>query len=766
MQLIPTRHPLLWFLAAAVTAASVAGHVRLAYSVNGAPLFWSNPASIGVVIQSDGSDNINDGSDETAIRNAIAAWNGVDGTTLALIENKNAGSQARTDWASTDVHLVMFDEANDTGFFPGSSGVVAITPVTFFTSGQIVDADILFNGKNFNFTTSQALGRFDVQDVAAHELGHLIGLDHSGCAGATMYPYVDSTVILHRSLSIDDVRGTQAMYPGATFGQIMGTVTRSSNSSVVKGAHVVARDSSGRLAGATLTNSSGNFTLRALASGTYTLYADPLDAPVSGSNLGGGQTIETDFESTVFGSFAVNAGSTASTGTQSVDPDVVISLGRIADDYPLRVNLGQTTTHLVRGSGLSAGATLVASDPTLNLSSITWFGSSVQFDVAVPSGAALGHVDLTVTNAAGDRDILTAALELTPPNPTVASVTPGTGDPAGGTAVTLSGTGFNAGARVVIGDRIYVDGLPGGCTVVDSTTITLSTQATMAGDHDVVVIDASGVEGREGAAFDVATPPLIASLFPSVGASAGGTQLLLAGTDFVPGTTVTIDGVLQPNVTVESSTEITILTAAGVPGGPYVLEMTAPSGHTASTVFAYASGADPVLATVSPGSGPSAGGTTLTVVGTGFTTDTTVVFGANAKTGAGGNGAANVSLVNSTTLVVVTPASSTKNETVVVRDSVTGQAHLVAGAFTFNQPPPSSSSSFEGFGACAAVSTTADAPTLSGLLSAVGWILVALILGALRARRVPGPQVLLSCAAHECSSLAQGFSPGNGHPRL
>lgn len=220
------HQPLLWFLGAAVTAATVGGHVRLVYPTTGASLFWSNPSNISVVIQSDGSDNINDGSEETAIRNAIAAWNAVDGSALTLVENQSSAQQARMDWASTDLHLVAFDEDNSSGYFPGSSGIVAITPVSFYTNGQIIDADVLFNGKNFSFTTSGQLGRFDIQDVATHELGHLIGLDHSGCAGASMYPYVDSTVILHRSLSIDDERGARDMYPSQSFGQILGTVVR------------------------------------------------------------------------------------------------------------------------------------------------------------------------------------------------------------------------------------------------------------------------------------------------------------------------------------------------------------------------------------------------------------------------------------------------------------------------------------------------------------------------------------------------------------
>ena len=63
-------HTTLWFLGSLVTAATVGAHVRLVYQANGAPLYWSNPGSLSLVINSDGSDDINDGSEATAIRNA------------------------------------------------------------------------------------------------------------------------------------------------------------------------------------------------------------------------------------------------------------------------------------------------------------------------------------------------------------------------------------------------------------------------------------------------------------------------------------------------------------------------------------------------------------------------------------------------------------------------------------------------------------------------------------------------------------------------
>lgn len=718
-----SQHTSLWFLGALVSAATVGAHVRLVYQGNGAPLFWANPSNVSLVINSDGSDDINDGSESTAIRNAMSAWNGAGGTDFVLVENQSNAQRARRDWASTDSHLVLFDEDNESGYFPGSSGIVALTPITFYTNGQIIDADILFNGRNYTFTTKGQVARFDVQDIATHELGHLVGLDHSGCAGATMYPYVDSTVILHRSLSIDDVRGARHIYPGATYGRIMGTLVRQGTSSLVRGAHIVARDVNGRLAGATLTNSNGAFTLFALDDGSYTVYADPLDFPVGAGNLGGGQVIDTDFGSTILGTVDVNAGATASLGTCQAGPDVAVSLGRVADDYPLRVVIGQSVSRLVRGSGLVSGSILTASDPSITVTPTTWFGSSVQLSIEVPDGASLGHADLVITTGSGEVDILSGALEITPPSPTVVLVSPDQGSPAGGDLVTLSGTNFRAGARVVIGDRIYVDGAVGGCTVVDASTITLTTNLTIGGTHDVVVIDASGVEGRMSAAFTVSATPSIATTFPTVGASVGGTVVVLTGSNFVAGALVTIDDIVQANVTIDSPTQMTIVTAPGVIGGPYVVEVMNPGGASATTAFTFVDNPDPVLTHVTPDSGRPAGGETITLMGTGFGAETVVVFGAHPKSGVGGIAAASVEVVDPSTLRVVTPASSSMSATVLVRHSGTGQASILSSGFQFEQEPHIPS--MGGLGACGSIDPRDAGPaTPRRVLVGAGWILV------------------------------------------
>ncbi len=665
-------------------AAGVYAHVRLVHPSNGNPLFWQTPYSISIAVNAVGSDDLADGSHMTAVRNAIDEWNGIDGSTIQLVEDASPGTQARTDWASNSIHLVWWDETNASGYFPNGSGTVAITPVWFFNNGQIVDADVLFNGKGFSFSTSQQPGRYDIQDVAVHELGHLVGLDHTGWAGGSMYPYVDPTVILHRSLSSDERMGMRAVYPDGNHATITGTVRRAAGGAGVAGAHVVVRDSTGRTAAAGLANGGGTFNIGGLDPGTYTLYANPLDFPVSSANLGSGWVVESDFEAALYGTVVVTGNQTQSVGDLNVGADVFLSLGRSSDNYPLRVPSGETTGIVVRGTGLNSGSTLSCSDPTIGVVVTGWLTSQVRAQISVPGGALPGHADLTVVDSLGQRSILPAALEITPPDPVVTLASPNQGDFGGGTAMTISGGEFVPGLRVVMGGEIYEDGAPGGCTVVNSTTITLTTRASAIGATDVVVIDSSGVEGRRANGFQFVAVPTVQTTFPAVGTVAGGTELHITGTNFDLASTVRINGILQPTTFPVADDLLVVMTEPGVAGGPYTVEVQNPGGGSAAGLFTYSAAPDPNVTDITPDTGSASGGETVILTGTNFGNDVTVRFGSDPSTGLGGRPATSVTWLSSTTLEVVTPGLAAGENSVLYVDNSSGQANVLTGGFLVN----------------------------------------------------------------------------------
>jgi hypothetical protein len=279
------------------------------------PVVWNlNPAK---------KSNINgNNSVANVMQTAFSTWTGAPNTVLLVARGPDSAAGAETS-SPSNINLICFVCTD--GDFSKDANTLAVTITTTANAagesdghggmtrfvGQIIKADIVFNPAS-TYTTDGTcpvnMTCQDLQTVATHEVGHFFGMDHTGVVRSVMFPAASSLT----TLGYDDLAGISQLYPKSTpdlaTGTISGQVTL--NGSGVFGAHVFAESVTGNAAFSgsirktpigTLTRPDGTYTIQGLPADSYLVVAEPLDGPVSNSDVSGyptafGQTsVQTNF---------------------------------------------------------------------------------------------------------------------------------------------------------------------------------------------------------------------------------------------------------------------------------------------------------------------------------------------------------------------------------------------------------------------------------------------------------------------------------------
>lgn len=367
----------------------------------------------------------------------------------------------------------------------------------------------------------------------------------------------------------------------------------------------------------------------------------------------------------------------------------------IAPATPTISGITPTSGPVVGGTNLSIsganfiGATLV----TFTGSNLP--GGSVQtsnfqlngdgsITVTSPAANGPGPVNVSVTVTSGASTFVSSATTASTftyvePAPNVASISPSNGSTAGGTPITVVGQYFtNNGTPIVT--AVTIGGTQATSVhVVSDTELTAVTAAHSAGiglSVQVTTSNGTGTGVAPSGVYTYGTPaPIVASVTPSGGSTAGGTPVTILGQYFtnlattVPGVNpVTFAGIAATNVVFVNDGEITAVTPAHGAGVVNVVVSTnlgTPSvpviaTGTGSNVYTYGS-SPPTVTGISPSTGTTLGGTAVTITGTNFSGTPQVTIA--------GVAAAEVTVVNSTTITAVTPAGTGTNVPVVVTTS-------------------------------------------------------------------------------------------------
>ncbi|NGN39688.1 autotransporter domain-containing protein [Mesorhizobium sp. CGMCC 1.15528] len=340
------------------------------------------------------------------------------------------------------------------------------------------------------------------------------------------------------------------------------------------------------------------------------------------------------------------------------------------------------------GTGVSIGPGSIGGPVTVQILGDTLSEPNETFFVNVTNVVGATVVDGQGVGTIVDNDTSAA--------PTITSISPTNGPTAGGTSVVITGTNLTGATAVIFGSTAVIS-----FTVDSATQITATTSAHAEGPVDVAVTtpggsataagaftydapvvprlsinDVSAVESNGNVAFTVSLDSpagpggVTFDVTTADGTAIGGQDYHThSGSGYIPaGTNVYYHSVGMIDDALDEANETFFLNVSNVAGAVIA------DGVGQGTIVN--DDAAPTITGIAPPSGPSAGGTTVTITGTDFTDASAVSFG--------GTAASSFTVDSATRITATTPAHAEGPVDVVVL-TPSGD-DTATGAFTYNAP--------------------------------------------------------------------------------
>ena len=380
--------------------------------------------------------NIKPESDvQGAVRRALARWSNL--TNINFVVTWSQVTSVSPADAGDGINLITIATTPENEAF-NSESTTGRTRVFFDPeTGDIAEADISINprpkaadGTELQFSTDGTPGTYDLEATFTHEIGHLLGLDHSAVLSSTMQSRqafngtFGLPALNERTLSEDDRQKIRSLYgPKQRLGRIEGRLVDNRTAGLLtalNGVNVWAENvATGRVIASDVTAEDGSYKLGSLAPGQYRVIvtpgSDPLSPRFRSFELSNQVSVKADVPTPLNSNLVPQQNAALNPTMIGLNSELSTVALPLAPGKRVKIFLGGEGVDQVPGTSIAVSSPFFTVDPaTLTREQVNAPFPVVSIELHVAPNAPFGDYTIRLQSNSGETAYVPGAITIDP----------------------------------------------------------------------------------------------------------------------------------------------------------------------------------------------------------------------------------------------------------------------------------------------------------------------------------------------------------------